>query len=97
MAGELYKKLPRGVLARCLSLDESIKKLKKFIKIPLALAVLSVSTDAFSSQDIIGQKWANKLPLSKNNAPTTNTLLIKWNHMQSSPQVIGVYTFLSIL
>ena len=29
MAGELYKKLPRGVLARCLSPGESIKQLKE--------------------------------------------------------------------
>ena len=29
MAGELYKKLPRGVLARCLSPRESIKQLKE--------------------------------------------------------------------
>jgi len=29
MAGELYKKLPRGVIARCLSLDESTKRLKE--------------------------------------------------------------------
>ena len=29
MAGELYKKLPGGVLARCLSLGESIKRLKE--------------------------------------------------------------------
>ena len=29
MAGELYKKLPRGVLARCLGPGESIKRLKE--------------------------------------------------------------------
>ena len=29
MAGELYKKLPEGVLARCLSLGESNKRLKE--------------------------------------------------------------------
>ena len=52
MVGELYRKLPEGVLARCLSLDESIKQLKKFTKNLVALTVLSVFTNASSGQDI---------------------------------------------
>ena len=63
----------------------------------MAPAILSVSTNASSGQAITGQKWANRLPLSKSNASIAKIFFIRWNHVQSLLPAISVYPSLSIL
>ncbi|XP_075645407.1 uncharacterized protein LOC142616433 [Castanea sativa] len=96
MAGELYKKLPGGVLARCLSPGEFAKRLKE---------VHEKSCGATSSVSLhrrlqrLGYYWpemSKQAALFKNNAPAANTLLIRGIHVQPLPLMIGVYPSLNI-
>ena len=96
MAGELYKKLPGGVLARCLSPGKSTKRLKEVHEKSCGP---SSSISLYRRLQRLGYYWPemeNKLPLSKSNVLTAKILLIRWNHVQPLPPAIGMYPFLSI-
>ena len=90
MAGELYKKLPGGVLARCLSTSESTKRSKEVHEKSCGP---SGSINLYRHLQRLG---CYRLPLSKSNAPIAKMFLIRWNHVQSLLPAIGVYHSLSI-
>ena len=94
VAGELYRKFLGGVLARCLSLSKSSKRLREVHEKSYSF---SSTISHYRHLQRLGYYWLdmeNKLPTSKFSVKNVSTSPTMKNHMLCSPSTIGESHFL---
>ena len=72
MRGELYRRMPGGVLSRCVGQDEAQKKLKEIHDKTCGSCERSAFAADFKEQVSIGQAWVKTQTRSKPNVGLAN-------------------------